>query len=172
MFYQDLWEDVEDNIRDPGDDGADPARYVNYQAFLANITDIGIWLPGSKDAVWALHSAFAATDRGGERDAAAVHKAWVLGAAQWILWFGQGLFKQVLCPDHPHAHDTARVEGGRGDIRASAPGYATLRQWTEWKRGFTAFAGLEGTGHECGRVASKAADMMEVLEKGMSEVSS
>lgn len=99
MYYQNLWEDVVDNIRDPGDDDADPARFVNYQAFMANLQDIGVWLPGSTDAVQVLNQAFSITDR--ESDPAAIQDAWILGAAQWILWYGQGLFKQILCSDPP-----------------------------------------------------------------------
>lgn len=165
MFYQNLWEDVVDNVRYPGDeDAADPARFVNYQAFMANLHDIGIWLPGSTDAVKTLNQAFSISEREGEP--AAVQDAWVLGAAQWILWYGQGLFKQILCSDPPLDQSPVQDEPESSKRRGSR--HATMHQWAHWKAGFRGVVGRKDTTDECIHVAANAVEMMEVLEKGMS----
>lgn len=66
---------------------ADPVRYVNFQAFEAHLNDTGIFLASPHRASQAMDSAFSDED-GHSQDTPEIHDAWVLGAAQWILWNG------------------------------------------------------------------------------------
>ena len=69
-----------------------PSRYVNFHAFLANLDERRILPTNPTWAIWALCDAHEdiREEQGSIRD------AYVLGAAQWIIWYGQSLFKQIL----------------------------------------------------------------------------
>jgi hypothetical protein len=149
-FYQHLLEDLVDNRGNPGDDGADPSRYVNYQAFVANLMEVGVWLPGPSLALYAMRGTFQESHEG---EGPAIRDAWALGAAQWILWNGQGLFKLVLWP---------------GDGKMEEMQQITLKDWHTWRARFREIAGSGKFGEECRTVAGKAANMMDMLERVMS----
>lgn len=151
MFYQDLWENVVDNYREPGVDGADLSRFVNFQAFQANLVASDIHLPGY---LRTLEDAFDEQQR--NSDEPEVRDAWVMGAAQCILWWGQGLYKEVLCPYIEDLND-----------KSYPPRGPTLQRWHEWATGFRQAAQREGAGKESRQVAGRAADMMEVIERCM-----
>ncbi|CAJ2511954.1 Uu.00g075790.m01.CDS01 [Anthostomella pinea] len=147
-FYQHLQEDLADNEFEPGDDGSALAEYVNYQAFLANLTDMTLYLPRSCFATRPLRDAFA----GDHGEGVSVHEAWIMGAAMWILYCGQALFKQILYPENV---DDGEITGD---------------EWRSWKEGFERVADGdgEGVGRECRGLAERAAVMMDGIERGMS----
>ena len=94
---------------------------------------------------------------------------WVLAVAQWILWYGQSLFKQVLF----------QGEVSLNDLRAWRPGplykgkaNLSLDRWHFWRDGYSAMASSrkeeeKGYSEECRDVAAKAAGMMDALERNM-----
>lgn len=102
-------------------------------------------------------------------ESGSIRDAYVLGAAQWILWYGQTLFKQLL---YSEAVST-------NTLRAWSPGplydgkkFLSLHRWHFWRDSFKAVAlqGKEeekGYGQECKMVAVKAEEMMDSLEKNM-----
>jgi hypothetical protein len=149
FFYRDLSEDLTENTNGgPGDDDEPPIYYVNYQAFIANVEDIGLYLPGPRSAVLAMRSAFEDID---EKEGSEIREAWIMGAAQWILWNGQGLFKQLLWPGNNET-------GMQFDMKI----------WRAWKDGFKDTAASDGFGEECKTVAKRSFEIMDVLEKQMS----
>ncbi|KAI9818968.1 MAG: hypothetical protein M1832_004136 [Thelocarpon impressellum] len=72
-------------------DPDNPGAYVNFHAFAANLADRGIFTTYPTWAIWAQREAH--EDR---REQGVIGDAYVLAAAQWILWYRQSLFKQVL----------------------------------------------------------------------------
>ncbi len=93
-----------------------------------------------------------------------------MGAAQWILWFGQSLFKRVLFPGEAEIEDLTH-SWGPGQLYQGQGGLS-IDRWRFWKKGFASVAaGVGGEkewfGAECVRVSAKAAEIMELLEESM-----
>lgn len=167
IFYQHLLEDLVDNRGDPGDGGADLMRYVNYQAFLANLMEVGVFLPGPGSALYAMRGAF---EESHKEESPGIQDAWVLGAAQWILWNGQGLFKLLLWPTDayvPSIKNNEPVSMWMRDGKLEGTQQVALESWHAWNSRFGEIAGDGAVGEECRRVAGKAAGMMDMLEGGM-----
>lgn len=147
-----------------GPDPENPSEYVNFHAFAANVFERRFFSNGPTWAIWAQRDAH--EDRREEKGV--IRDAYVLAAAQWILWYGQSLFKQVLFPgDAPD------------DLRPWTPGplyhgkaSLSLHRWHFWRDGFNAVAsgqekGGEAFGQECTSVAAKAVEIMDSLERNM-----
>ena len=94
--------------------------------------------------------------------------AYVLGAAQWILIFGQSLFQQVQYPGDLTSDD----------LRCSAPGplyqgkaHLSLHRWHFCRKGYAAVScekhEVKGIVFECRLVAAKAVQLMDCLEQCM-----
>lgn len=94
---------------------------------------------------------------------------YIMAAAQWILWNGQGFFKHILHPGYISSSDEGAWRFG--DLYASGGGDSllSLERWRFWKEGFAdAAAGDEkGYSGECRKLASKAQSLMEAMEKDM-----
>ncbi|KAI9826650.1 MAG: hypothetical protein M1832_006246 [Thelocarpon impressellum] len=163
LRFQRLKESFSDalNVSDP----EDPGKYVNLHAFAANLHERRI-LP--TNPAWAIR-AHSEAHEGGAQGQDGMRATYVLAAAQWILWYGQSLFKQVLFSGDVTSDD----------LRAWTPGplyhgaaHLTLQRWHFWKDGFRAAAAEgneeeKGLGQECSTVAAKAAELMESLEESM-----
>ncbi|KAL8831639.1 MAG: hypothetical protein Q9191_000753 [Dirinaria sp. TL-2023a] len=146
-------------------DPEDPGAYVNFHAFAANLFERRIIRTNPN---WAIAAMREAHEESLEAKAD-VRDALVMAAAQWIFWYGQSLFKQVICPG-----DVSEI-----DLRQWRPGplydgkaELSLRRWHFWKDSFNNidFAGSEkalGFGPECKDVAVKAAQLMESRELNM-----
>jgi hypothetical protein len=156
-FYTHLSRDLLENDVHPGyhlDDinleASDPMRYVNYQAFLAHLASLHLHFPSPDDAVYAMRGVF---EGWGEKDKdPAIQEAYVMGAAQWILWYGVELFKMLLL---------------RWDEDPERKGVFKRRHWGEWRLEFRKIARDGGVGEECRGVTGKAADMMDVIERSL-----
>lgn len=151
-----------------GPDSEKPRNYVNFHAFASNLWERRIVHTSPTWAIWAQRGAH--EGRNPSIDTPGVpHDIYVLAAAQWILWYGQSLFKQVLFPG----------EVSSDDLRKWSPGplydgkaHLTLHRWHFWRDGYNAVAFSEkekekGYSQECKNVAAKAAAMMDALEKNM-----
>lgn len=135
---------------------------MNYVAFIANVLDIGIFRPWSRTALFIMSRAL---EQRHEEETPRVRDAWVIGAAQLILWHGQGLFKLVLSPED--LDEDGRVPKwlvGEPNVR----GPITLETWHLWRSWFVEAADNETYGIECRDVSKKAAEIMKVLEMSMS----
>jgi hypothetical protein len=143
-----------------GPDEEDPTTYVNYHAFVANIDQCHIFSSYPHYAIWAMRDAFENEE---EIEPGSIRDAYVLGAAQWILWNGQNLFAQIRYPGDGLPHDYKK-----GGPFFSSELVITLPQWRFWRDGFRAVAEEKyEASDECKTVAVKAADMMDALEKNM-----
>lgn len=150
-------------------DCSNPMAPVNVWAFSANLFERRIFPTNPHWAIVCLREAFEGA-RLGPDDIWTKHNIGLLSVAQWILWYGQSLFKQVLnpidimYPDTPEYDDTGPLYHGKRGL--------SLDRWHFWRDGFNAVAlsGKEGKqeySEECRDVAGKVADMMEVLENSM-----
>lgn len=131
--------------------------WVNYNAFLAHLEEFRIWKTDPTYAIWALREGLEEKHENGS-----LRDCHILAAAQWILWGGQCLFKQVLFPE---PHDDLRPWAA-GPLYGGKP-LLTLDRWHFWSDSFAAIGKEHGVSEECKNVANKAMDIMVALEKGM-----
>ena len=154
-------------IKGPAPDN--PMAFVNVWAFTANLFERRIFRTNPR---WAITCSADGLEGGypGISGMGTTRDIQVLSAAQWILWYGQSLFKQVLDPLKKISRDAQR-EDDRGPFYRGEKGLS-LERWHFWRNGFNAVA-LSGEeekqkySQECRDVAGKVADMMEVLERSM-----
>lgn len=110
-------------------------------------------------AVWTMRDAFEVRpERGCRQDMT------VMGAAQYILWDGQGLYKHVL--DHDELSDDDYRNFNFGP-KYSGKDRLGRERWDFWKQGFRNASVKKGFAPECRAVAEKAANMMDVLDQSM-----
>ena len=120
-------------------DPEDPQRFVNFHAFVANIDERRIF---STDPLWAIWTQREAHEdrRRSEfpgQDQDCVRDAYVMAAAQWILWYGQTLFKQLLSPRKTSDKNYQYWEPGPTH---NGKALLSLHQWHFWRDGFRAVA--------------------------------
>lgn len=140
-----------------GPDEENPERYVNYHAFVANIQQCHVFRSNPKYAIWAMRDAF---EENRDDKPRSVRDAYIMGAAQWILWNGQNLFTQIRYPGDQ--------ESSPGKLSRDGP-TITLQEWRSWRDSFKAVTVEKyDSGDECKAVAVRAADMMDAFERNMS----
>ncbi|EPS34320.1 hypothetical protein PDE_09284 [Penicillium oxalicum 114-2] len=143
-------------------------RYVNYNSFLAHLYDHRIFPTDPTYALWAMRAAFE-DDR--KHESRSLRSSWVLGAAQWILWNGQSLFKLVV---EPALFDVTletwpasnREAWEAGSLYVGTGGFS-LERWRFWKTGFGQAADDDGLSEECRDISQRAMTLMEMFEKNM-----
>jgi hypothetical protein len=108
--------------------------------------EASLWLPSPNGALIAMRGAFEQDDEGKNP---AIRKAWIMGAAQWILWNGQGLFKLLLWPT---------------DTKLQGEEPFTRKSWRDWTSGFQNIAKSDRYGEECKSVATHAAQLMHTID--------
>jgi len=151
-----------------GPDPEKPRNYVNFHAFASNLFERRVIHTSPTWAIWAQRDAFEGREPYRERPGVP-DDIYILAAAQWILWYGQSIFKQVLFPgevssDHLRKWNPGPLYDGKAHF--------TLHRWHFWRVGYNAVASSEkekkkGYSQECKNVAAKAAAMMDALEKNM-----
>ena len=153
-----------------GPDPDNPGHYVNFHAFAANLNERRVFDGGPTLAIWALREAHEEICKEEGKIGQLMRDELILAAAQWILWCGQSLFKQVLFQGNV---DPGDVENSwRPGELYRGEGGLSMGRWGFWRDGFGAVAARaggekEGHGEECVRVAARAANMMEALEENM-----
>ncbi|KFY34462.1 hypothetical protein V494_06758 [Pseudogymnoascus sp. VKM F-4513 (FW-928)] len=162
-FYSCLAEATIDHQIDPGTGDKKPARFVNRQAFLSHIMEGGFWMPSTRPIIYVMARTFGESH---EKETSEIRDAWVMGAAQWVLWSGQSIFKLHLGPVRQLRHRDTSIQD-TNQITNTAP--ITLQSWHKWTSEFRKAAESDGFGEECRDVARRAADLMEALEKAMSK---
>ncbi|KAL1872447.1 hypothetical protein VTK73DRAFT_1525 [Phialemonium thermophilum] len=158
--FQRFGESIRENLGDP--DVENVAEYINYQAFLTNLFNTSIWEYSPNYAVWAMRDAFEEDRRPGD-DEAILRGAYVLGAAQWILWGGARLYQEIILPSYDLDDDLIR--SWRHGPLYKAAGLLDIHRWLFWKDGFRAAAVDESLNADCKEVAAKAAEFMDALER-------
>lgn len=123
-FYQQLREDITDARTDPGDDDASPKRFINFHSFLAHLINSGTWLATPEDALQTMRRAF---EENLEKENTEIRDAWVMGAAQWILWSGQVPLQSLLWPYN--------------NENIISDGKNVLEKWHTWKDEFRKVSG-------------------------------
>ncbi|EPE33597.1 hypothetical protein GLAREA_06610 [Glarea lozoyensis ATCC 20868] len=162
QFYQDLKEDMTENEADPGSESeADQVIYVNYQAFLANVHALEVWEASPEPAIWAMKRAFKPKLEPWELDMADYY---VMGAAQWVVWNGQGLFKMILQHDADASTWTATSFDEKSPPEIQQ---LTLELWESWKNEFDKAGDDEKVGAEARNLAMRAAATMQGLQRTM-----
>ncbi len=156
---------TESNLFTIGPDPDNPSIYVNFHAFAANLFERRIF---PTDPTWAIWAQREAHEKSPVKEPS-IRAAYVLAAAQWIMWSGQSLFKQVIFTGDVSPNDLQCWTPGPlygGDSRLS------LRRWRFWKDSFShvAFGGEkeeEAFVQESNKVAAKASQLMDSLERSM-----
>lgn len=87
-----------------------------------------------------------------------------MGAAQYILWYGQSLFKHIICQGEISAENKKMWHFGRHHEGQQLLGQG---RWRFCMESFCAAARNETFAAECRSVAGNAANIMEALEGGM-----
>ena len=157
-------------MRNPGPDAENPGHYVNFHAFAANLAEHRVSGRGPTWAIWALREGLEETCKEDGQHQQLVQDELVLAAAQWILWCGQSLFKQVMFPNEVD-FDKFEKSWGPGELYHGANGLS-MERWRFWCQRFNTIAtqlGEKGApyGKECTSVAARAAAIMESLEESM-----
>lgn len=160
-FYERLSEATIDYEFDPGAGNVDPARYVNNQAFLSLMMEAGCWIPTTRPVLHVMSRTF---EESHEKEPIEIRETWIMGAAQWILWSGQSLFKLHLDPISRMRHKTTPLRNLEVIITTRP---IELDMWHKWASEFRKAANCDDFGEECRGVAMRAADLMEALEKAM-----
>ena len=90
----------------------------------------------------------------------------MLAAAQYILWYGQSFFKQVI---YSREVSIDTLQGWTPGPLYRGPKFLSLHRWHFWRDGYNnvASGGKEEFGRECRVVAAKAAAIMDSLEENM-----
>lgn len=106
-------------------------------------------------------------DGGSVQGARCKRYGFVMAASQWILWYGQALYKQITWSDFGNDPITASMwQFGPGyEASGLARGLLDKSRWEFWRTGFQAAAGESTYPEECRILASKAACIMEQLER-------
>ncbi|KFY13588.1 hypothetical protein V492_03150 [Pseudogymnoascus sp. VKM F-4246] len=149
-FYQQLGEDIKDARMDPGDDDTTPERFVNFNSFSARLLNSGMWVATAEDAFRTMRRAL---EEGHKNESIEIQDAWIMGAAQWILWSGQIFLESLLWP-----YDDYNIISVQKDA---------MEKWHTWRDSFRRVSEGGGHGEECKGVAKRAVGIMEALETGM-----
>lgn len=150
--------------------------WPNLNAFTANLFATGMFGPSPGRAVTLMRCAFEEKTRNtsGKEKGETEEESWerhcdVIAAAQWVLGFGQALYKLV-------AYDGIGDEIGENgrtrwwldkDLEASGMTARSIERWRFWRAGFEAVSNEIGASEECKRVSARAAALMDALEESM-----
>ncbi|KAI9675627.1 MAG: hypothetical protein M1817_000994 [Caeruleum heppii] len=158
--YQLLGERMRDCLVGPDPD--DPSQYVNYHAFAAHLWEHRIFSTDPTWAIWAQRDALEGRVdvEDDEQD------AYVLAAAQWILWYGQSFFKQVMYPGDVTPND---LRGWSPGPLYDGKAALNLHRWHFWRDSYREIACSvdEGYSAECKNVSARVVEIMDSLERIM-----
>jgi len=91
-----------------------------------------------------------------------------MAAAQWIIWYGQTLFKQILYSQFEDNEKTGTASWRFGrQYDGPADVCRSVERWRFWKRCFEARGSDVDASDECKKLMSSAAELMGTIEKGM-----
>ena len=143
-------------------DEENPRAYINFHAMASNLFERRVVFTDPTWALWEHREAF-------EEPLAAspvTRHAHILAAAQYILWCGQLVWKEVLCPTKV-PKDLRMWEPGKlyyGKPRLD------LQRWLFWKEGYKKVASVrmeddeKDFSKECRDVAARVAALMDAFE--------
>ena len=134
---------------------------VNYHAFLAHLQEVRAVDCDPTWAMWAMRDAFEE-----DIDSSEHHGITILAAAQWILWYGQSFFQGIRW--HDESLEVGHAKSWKFGPRYEGKGLLDRSRWDFWETGFQQAAGNEGHSAECRGVASRAAELMQVIGKTLS----
>ena len=137
---------------------------MSYHAFVANIYGYHIFPP---DPTFAICSMRDALETNLDKEENCIRDAYILGAAQWILWNGHSLFMQLCCPEDEHVRNKSPSQRV-GKLYSGKPGL-TVHRWAFWRERFAEIAAgkMPSVGDECKGVAGRAVDIMACLDRNL-----
>lgn len=136
-----------------------PSAWVNFHSFAAKL-EAWIWCPRIKPtwAIWAMRDAFEERDAYYESDE--VRYAYVLAAAQYVLYRGQDIIQHMACPGVVSDDDKQHWKAGP---KYSGPASLSPERWCFWRDGFRAAAASEAAPGEVKNVVERAVMLMAAL---------
>lgn len=153
-------ESIIDNLQGP--DPKNPAGYPNFHSFLAKVG--GIILASKKDPTWTLWTLRHALEEDAEDAASQAERdAYVLGAAQHILFRGLDLIQWVA---YPGITGNSQQTSWRPGSKYSGSSELNLERWLFWRDSFRA-AAQSSTDEEVRSVAEKTVALMNALQAAM-----
>ncbi|KAJ5780218.1 hypothetical protein N7457_005378 [Penicillium paradoxum] len=138
----------------------DPCAYVNCHAFLARLFEARIFQPDANFAVWTMRDSL-------EKDLSKIdiqiRSAWILAAAQWILWQGRTMFNQIA----PSV--ISRTKPIYSSMWAGGPLYhgdstLSMQRWRFWKESFRKISEGSDVTDECKDAAAQSVKLMDAYE--------
>ncbi|RFU27689.1 hypothetical protein B7463_g8636, partial [Scytalidium lignicola] len=160
--YQLLGESIRDNFN--GSDTEHPEYWVNFHAFVANFYETGVFGAQPGYALWMMRDSFEEKmpKEACEQDLN------VMAAAQWIIWYGQSLFKLILYGDDQDEDENAK-ESWRFGKQYTGPliQRRSVERWRYWKQCFQLIVSDTDSSDECKKLASRSANLMDAIEKSM-----
>lgn len=141
------------------DDPDGPMQYslhLNSSGFLARLTQCG-FIDDAMFFVWAMRESLEETITHRES-----RESLVSSAAVWVLLAGQALYTLVVEAPIPDENKALYRTGQLCD----GPQFG-LERWRFWKESFVTVVATKETGEECRRLAERAAEMMDVIERAM-----
>lgn len=136
---------------------------MNYNSFVAYLHEQRVFGCDPTYAIWAMRFALETDLSSKDKE---VRSTFVLGAAQWILWYGQSLFKLTSQPD--------LFEGASNEWKGWEPGplyhgkaSLFLDRWQFWKRRFGDIINGGDVTEECREVNRRVIDLIETFERTM-----
>ncbi|KAF7594723.1 hypothetical protein BBP40_008430 [Aspergillus hancockii] len=154
-----------ESLRDTynGPNGEFPQEWANLMAFYAHISAIHILPHDSTYAIWTMRDAFEERQVPWGPPFKGERNQRILAAAQFILWDGTELFKDVISPDL----EDERPSWAPG-LLCFSEHRLSIRRWHFWKDGFKKAAEeSSGLSEECRIVAGKAARLMGAIEESL-----
>lgn len=162
--------------------GPDPnklAQHVNFHAFAAILWGYSLpYISSPTWPIWAMRDAHEQDPS--QPDKAALRNTKMLSATQWIIWYGQRLFQQLLYPGDVTETLLRMWRTGPG---YTGKGGLNLDRWHFWRDGFNSVASSATTSEEsrtdkdakvepdytdeCRRLARRATTLMDTIEASM-----
>jgi hypothetical protein len=144
--------------------------WVNFSAFQANLDALNVWSQETPFIAMTLDPVFekprGPADFSWHPNAPDVERtyrdAYIMAAAQWIIWDGQNLYRRALYKGPPKGSRLS--DDTFFDVEKTS---VTLDRWKFWKQGFKAVPDEDGVSGECKDVALRAYTLMDALETCM-----
>jgi hypothetical protein len=145
-------------------DDENPAEYVNCNSFVAHLYERRIFPTNPTYAIWAMRAALEEDLANEEKT---VRSAYMLGAAQWLLWNGQTLFKLITDSDLHNNTTSDDLQLWKPGPLYRGKGIFDLERWKFWKYRFAQVIKECDVTDECKEVTGNVVDLMDSIERSM-----
>jgi hypothetical protein len=115
-------------------------------------------------AIWAMRAVLEEDLTNEEKT---VRSAYLLGAAQWVLWNGQTLFKFITESNVQKITTSDNLQLWKPGLLYHGKGILDLERWQFWKHRFAQVVKECDVTDECKEVTGSVVDLMDSFERTM-----